>query len=332
MQIWWTGVVTAAFVAGCGDSPPRPAAAPSVAFDAGAPVTGRCTGTEGAGGSGAADAGARYVIDSLQRPTTSSTARDFGCDLDGNGTPDNQLGNVGSALRGFWDQQDELDAWLEAGQLVELLRLQGGVPPVDGPIEVELVRGCHDMTTFDPAAAFGGMGVFRVAGQASHLSGTISNGVGSLSGDSADLALPFFVAPRERGAFVTAVFGVQLAHVRITPEGLMEGNLCGAMPQANVEGLVLPELANALHDRVALGGEAAVMLCQIFDLGARVCASRPEDCAHFGPTNPPPAGCMRPEDLAANPVVLSVLKADVTLQGRRGMSFGYRFTAVPARF
>src|SRR5256885_6957354 len=66
----------------------------------------------------------RYVVDGITIPTTTNQARDLGDDLDGDGVPENQLGNVIAALAGQTDVTHHVDDILAGGRIAMAVQVR----------------------------------------------------------------------------------------------------------------------------------------------------------------------------------------------------------------
>lgn len=328
------GFATALCAAGCGDGG-------SGAAGSGGGTGG--TGGMGTGGMGMAGMGSggippaamsvgKYVSNKITLPSTSSQARDLGCDLDGNGVPDNQLGNILSALRGMVDTQMGIDDAVNKGSVLVLFDVKsdsGAMTAAAGHAGVSVALGKYAGAMFDMATAFSGMGMFTIDGMKYDLAGSIANGVGNFGPGNLTLkiALVAGAAP-----FSAALVNASVANVTISTAGLMGGKICGAITESDLNNNVLPTIAMLLKDRVAQGGSTATTLCQIFDTMDPKCAATAAECANFSATMMPPAGCISDVEIKENAIIKSVLKPDVTLNGTKALSIGLGFTAVVAKY
>lgn len=305
-----------------------PGTAGSVADAAAAPSCGPAAPLDRCGSAGARpDAGAaasdgpqgQWFARLLDLPTRTSEARVLGCNLDGLGEEDNQLGNILAAMNSQGVNADTSNADLiQAGELVVLL----GPSPEGLAVGIGAPRGA-----FDPSAAFAGEGQFDLTCLPSQLAGSAALAAGQTY-QGTRLALPLAIAGGAPSTY-------DLEHVSLTilslGDGVLAARLCGAIDPCALRERVLPGLAAALGARIAGGGDTAVTFCQNFDVQGR-CAPRAEDCGAFGPGHPAPAGCIRAEDLLDTPLVKSLFRPDVTLDGVGYLSLGLRLEAVPARF
>ncbi len=304
---------------------------------------GAAGGTGGAGGSAGGMAGAgginmnavsvgKYVANKVTLPSTSSQARDLGCDLDGNGTPDNQLGNILSALRGMVDTQAGIDDAVNAGSVLVLFDVKsdsGAMTAAAGHAGITVNLGKYSAAMFDMAMAFSGMGMFTLDGMKYDLGGSIAGGVGNFGPGNLTLKIALVAG----GApFSAALIQASVNNVTISTAGLMGGKICGAITETDLNTNVIPTIATLLKDRVAAGGSTASTLCQIFDTMDPKCAANSADCANFGPMMMPPANCISMTEITENAIIKSVLKPDVTLGGVKALSLGLGFTAVGAKF
>ncbi len=333
----------ALLVAGCGDG--GSGAGGSGGGTAGSGGSGGGSGSSGGGGTAGGAAGmtggtypadamsaGKYVANKITLPSTSTQSKELGCDLDGNGVPDNQLGNILSALRGMIDTQMGIDDAVNTGSvlvLFDVVSKSGIMTAASGQAGVAVNLGKYSSAMFNMATAFSGMGMFMIDGMQYKLGGSIANGVGNFGPGNLTLkiALVAGTAP-----FSADLISASVANVAISATGLMGGKICGAITEMDLNNKVLPTIANLLKDKVAGGGSTATTLCQLFDTMDPKCAATAADCANFGPTMMPPANCISDVEIRENAIIKSVLKPDVTLNGTKALSLGLGFTAVVARF
>jgi len=251
------------------------------------------------------------VTDRVDLPTSATLARDFGCDLDESGTPDNQLANVLAALKGWLDVRAPEDEAVRAGEI--LLVLSQGAGSLEATLAVPAGPA-------GPSASWSGRELRAACGSATLAAS--SEEAGRFDGDR--LTVPLALVPGQHAT------PLDLTHVRVTLDGRGGAKICGAIELCQLVERFLPALVTYLERRIAGGGEAARDDCLLFDVHAR-CAPNPDHCAAFGAGRGPPPGCLRAEDVLESPITRAVLKPDVTLGGVPRMSVGLSVTLVEAR-
>ena len=181
------------------------------------------------------------VVHRLAFPTSAS---DYARDMDGDGKPDNRLGQIVSVVGPFMPFQAELDGAMQKGNVLHLLTVYA-VSPKDAPqATVRAIMGLDgdedplnnlidraNLRT-DPASAV------RV------LRGSIRNGRLRVEGQ---LAL---TAPLGPGILVVVSTDQAVLEATITPEGLVDGVASGAVAWDRVENELLPPMAKQLSNNL----------------------------------------------------------------------------------
>jgi hypothetical protein len=224
------------------------------------------------------------VIRALRLPATSSEARALGCDLDVSGAVDNQLGNILAVLssQGLAIQQN-VDSAISTGNLLELVDLRTNTTLLNSSDAIiDIIPGCSPAPVFDPSLVFGSMGQLFPDGPADRLSGNISNGLGTFGPGTVTLEVPL-LGGNSPTLETFALVGARITEVRISIAGLMQGKICGALQQTDIDRL-------RSFAAVALG---------------------------------------IPPD---SPILSSILRPDIMIDGQSVLSMGIGFTAVSVSF
>lgn len=296
------------------------------------PGSGSDAGTTDAGGSDAGTPVTRhFVFESITFPTNNSAAREAAVDLNGDGALDNQMGMVFGTLntQGL-EANPDMQKAIDTGAAIQLL----SVVSLDGnaAVTIRAVPGLDPM----PAACSGstdtvcrhhldGLASFTASStMVAALTGGVMADGGVLTSATAPLTLQvsFFGGP--------ASLALQHPHVSINPAadaGLTEGVVAGAILESDVNAVVVPAIAAGMQAHVtadcsdlanppACGCMAGSLGRSLLDLAD----ASPRDCQ------------ITAADVAANSLFSSLLASDLMLDGRPALSFGTKFTAVPATF
>lgn len=317
-----------ALLAGCGGE----TALPSVPGDGGPP----------AGDASPPLGGAtyRYVVNKLSVP---QQRVEFALDLNGDGRPDDQFGNIVAALAAQnFDVQGAVDQSVARGDAVHLIALQTDDASLanDDSVGFGFLVGLPR-----PNPDFGGAGAFAVDGAlpAAQLNGKL--GGGSFASDdprpappprdlTVKLALAAGATPVAltlHGAIVTCKTGVD---AQSGAPGLLTGQIHGSLKQRQVQTDVIPAIAAALTEAIAAapGSPQAQQIKALFDTGG---------CGGAKAND----GLIDACEVATNMVIQNVLAPDVDLYDANGawapnpknadkdsLSIGLGFTAVRATF
>lgn len=298
------------------DSPPD--APPDVPFDAPIPPANHF----------------HYAMSTLLVPMNNTQARDYGLDLNGDQTVDNQLGMVMGTLStmGFEIQAATSDQ-VNRGQIIELFDLGAdsfttaafatfaayiGATPMPPPCNNASDTICRRHLT--------GAGTFTIAPTSPTnppLTGAISAGM--MTTTAGHLVVPLTMVFGSTPIYVT-LLGAKVQLAQASDPAIMSLKLTGGVTQTDVNTKLIP----AMRD----GMEAAVM----------------KDCTAL--SSPPQCGCPSQSngqtminlfdtnnncsisvmEVQNNSLIQSLLAPDVTLEGQQCLSFGMRATAVKAGF
>jgi hypothetical protein len=280
---------------------------------------------------------ARWVVDRLLLPLQSS---DYAIDLNGNGVPDNQFGNIVAALtlQGT-DVMKQVNDNIAAGEDVRLVEIESSDPA----LTTDLCAVASALTGLAMPAGDGGvMGPFAI-------DTTVPPGrfVGGLMGGVFDSPSPVTTtAPVTAGVRLpitgAAPIAVPLigAHLGFTIAGgaIMTGQLHGAIRKEVVQGTIIPAIVMGLNAKIAKDPTNASnqSLLTMFDVGG---------CTNPDGSQAKTDGKVDICEFASNLTIKNVLAPDVQMFDAAGhyapnpanttkdsLSFGVAFTAVPASF
>jgi hypothetical protein len=322
----FTAFAMAGALAGCGGTDPTA-------------TTANCTPTMGME--------AKYVANTLTVPQSKS---DYAMDLNGDGKPDNQLGNIIGALTAQnLDTQMGVDMALAMGNVVLLLDQTGADLTNNDCNQVTVQTGNMQANpkfdgtdTFTVNSAFGGGSFF----------GKIMSGMFS-STPPATAATPTTVVvqlPLVAGSDPVEL-DITGAHIQFTASNgsISKGQINGAIKNDDVQNKIIPNVAKLLSDKVASGQGMAntnAQILSIFDTGG---GDPSPDCNGYckgidGVCGVPMDGKIQVCEVATNSIIKNVLAPDVQMfQGgvykpnsknemKDSLSLGLSFTAVKASF
>jgi hypothetical protein len=222
----------------------------------------------------------RYVQDGVQLPT-GSAATNMAADLDGNGSPDNRLGNVLGALANFGiDLQGKADEMIRAGNVIarDLVEDRGA--------RWQVLLG---ESTSDPD--FSGNGAFAIADNSPDdavLTGHISQG--RFEGGPAPVAVYMAIG---RVPITFHLVGTQLRGSVSETDGDLY--MAGGIMASEISTQLIPAAAQIINDYVAEHPGDANGMLEILDLDAD--------------------GVVTAAELSQNELVSDLLEPDVDLLG-----------------
>jgi hypothetical protein len=291
-------------------------------------ATGGSGGVSGTPGDGGSDADAdvpkqsfRYVTDAITLPHDNAK---FMADVDGDATPENQLGQIISAFVANVDIQAAQDASIAAGVGLELFELKTSDTALQNDASAQLLAF---RATTTPSPDFSGTGAFTIDSAVTSitLAGALSSGV-FLSTPPPNGAAPPKLMVRVALFGDLPVIGARVTF-STTATGLTQGQINGAVVQADVDAVIVPSLTQHVDSMVKQVPctDECMTAQQIFD------------------TNDD--GMVSETEFKSNPLVQSVLQPDVDLIDGAGnysptvtnanpdsLSVGFGFTAVKATF
>lgn len=273
-----------------------------------------------------------YVVNKIELPTSAADAIQLGFNLDNseNGRPKNAFGQILSAILGLGDYRervsDEIDARIAGGELIHLLDVQA--VSLEDAERVGFLPFLGDDPDGDPADNWPGPEFYTTTTEGSTAVGTIQGG--GLFARRGRLPLAFAL-PNVPELVVLDLRAAEVAAF-ITADG-MAGAIGGAIIEADIDRVLMPVLQLALQEMVNEDCDENGV-CTASSLGQTVLNlfDRDDD------------GVVTLEEVRDNALIRSLFTPDVDLFDQDGnynpradgvkdsLSFGVRFTAVPAEF
>jgi hypothetical protein len=294
-----------------------------------------------------------YIANKVLVPTTNTQAREYGLDLNGDKTVDNQLGMVLSTLGSMgFDIQATLDKAVAVADIVLLVDFQTKDFTNTTAAGIQVFLGDKAMVT--PSACNTGEVYNETTntGCGHHLTGTGMFAVSSSSPTNALLG----------GKIVNGTFtggpGKLSLQISFGDSGAVQLDLIGA--RAKGSALSDASLGTASSGGVVMGGaitKSDIDMKVIPAIQAQIAPIIAEDCPQ--PTMPPGCGCMADstgktilglfdtkladgsegkdcavsvDEIKTNSLIVSLLAPDVTIDGKEALSLGIKATAVKGEF
>jgi hypothetical protein len=269
-----------------------------------------------------------YILDNLTWPATSNEARADGFDLDGNGTIDNQLGNVTASMSSMgFDLQTPQDQAIARGTVLMLADVQAddlttatgagytmyvGTNPSPAPCNGSTDTVCgHHLTgtaTFDAAAT----------PRDAQLIGSITGN--QLTAGPGHLSMQLSIVT---GTPVTIT--LLAAHAKLTTMPFVHGILGGAIPMTDFHDKIYPAMQTSFAATIAADctgqnppgcgcaqNSTGATLIQLFDQNQDCTVSEPE--------------------IENNSLIHALFDSDVTVEGQAALSVGFAVTGVGATY
>jgi hypothetical protein len=288
-----------------------------------------------------------YVANAVYVPTSNTQAREYGLDLNADGTVDNQLGMVLSTLAGMgFDIQATLDTAVAEGSIILLADFQtkdftnttaAGIQVFLG--DMPMPAACNSGEMYNETTKTGckhhldGTASFTIAaGSPSNASlggkivnGTFTGGPGNLSlqialGGTDAINLDLIGARAKASAITETAIGG-------TSGGVI---FAGAVTKDDIDNKVIPAIQKQLVPIIT------------------------RDCPGTDPLSTPPCMCaadstgktilglfdvaptkdcmVSVEEIKTNSLIVSLLAPDVTIDGKMALSLGIKATAVKATY
>ena len=287
-----------------------------------------------------------YVANAVYVPTSNTQAREYGLDLNADGTVDNQLGMVLSTLAGMgFDIQATIDTAVAEGSIILLADFQtkdfmnttaAGVQVFLGENPTPAACGAGEMYT--PMTKTGckkhldGNGSFSIAAsspQNAALGGKIVNG--TFTGGPGDLSLQIALGGTD--AIKLDLIGARAKGSAITDAQIGSGTsggivFGGAVTKEDIDTKVIPAIQAQLvpiimEDCTEPTMPATGCGCMADSTGKTILGlfdTSPKDCA------------VSVDEIKNNSLIVSLLAPDVTINGKMALSLGIKATAVKATY
>jgi hypothetical protein len=274
-----------------------------------------------------------YVIDHLTVPTSTAEANQAGLDLDANGTVDNKLGGVIATLATMGvDAAATVTQSIDRGDSILLARIgttsfadaaqatfqtfagaDPSIAPCNGDTDTECRHHLQGTASFSAMPDPGGK----------PLLGTF--GGGTFYGSGGELVVRLAVLGADPIDLVLMGSKAQIQMATDTTIG--KAQLAGAVSQDDIDNKILPAVhenmtAAVAHDCTALTSPPA---CG--------CATSSDGKSALATFDKDPVDCQISfTEIADNVLVKAMMKPDVTIDGKMGVSLGVTATAVMAQF
>ena len=280
-----------------------------------------------------------YVANKIFVPTSSNESREFGLDLNGDGTVDNQLGATLAALKSQanFDIQATIDTSVNEGSIILLVDFQSksftsssgagmqvflGKNPMPAPC-----NGSADMTCAHHLDGNGSFEVDTTGPQNAALAGKIVGG--TFTAGPGDLALQIAIGG-------TQPISLNLIGARVKASGISETGIgtassggaifAGAVSKDDIDTKIIPAIAPQLETTIARDCNMLTMPpgcgCMASSTGATIINffDANHDCH------------VTTDELKSNSLVMSLLQPDVTINGVMALSIGIKATAVTGTY
>lgn len=276
-----------------------------------------------------------YVIDSVQVPTTNLEARNFGQDLDGNTTIDNQLGQVLAtfAAQGFEVQAATTES-VDRGTSITLLDLFANNFTTEPAATIAAFVGANPMpaacaSANDPTCRhhLTGTASFTIPMASATnppLAGTIT--AGALTTTAGAMAVPISIVPGAAPILVKLV-GAKVVASQISAAKITTMKVGGAVTLAEMDATVYPAMRDGFQVVVAKDCN------QLASPPACGCAAGSDGKNWLQLLDSAPADCqITIAEIKASALFQSLFAPDVSINGQMAISFGFQATAVAAAF
>jgi hypothetical protein len=296
-----------------------------------------------------------YVVNKALVPTNNNESREYGLDLNNDGTPDNQLGMVLGTLAGMgFDIQATIDTAVLKGSISLLMDVQTADTTFMSSAATGLAvyigsnpqpAACNTgedvtCTTAKPAVCTGcghqfdaPGGTFTAATNSdAALAGKIVGG--TFTGGPGDLSIQIAIGG-------TMPIPLNLLGARAKATGMSDANLgtasgttvsggvvlAGAITQDDINNNIIPAVVNQLTPTIA---RDCTMLSSPPGCG---CADGSTGKTIIGLFDTAPADCMvSVAEVKSNSLIMSLLAPDVTIDGKMALSLGIKVAAEKATF
>lgn len=274
----------------------------------------------------------QYAIGSIAMPMNNNEAREYGLDLNGDATVDNQLGMIFATLEGQgFSVADTVRESLLRGNAIMLAELQTTAFDEASAAGLRTDLGANPVPSActDPADLMTCGMHLETRAHYDVLPQTASNlGVGPF--DAGRLIAPLGTLPIAIGIDPAAPLRVDLraAKIRVTEASPAGAKLviAGGILESDVDEVVIPEvtrnLARIVHDECGVpntgttcgcpSGKRAALIQRYFDDNG--------DCS------------IEAVEVSDNSIIRSLFSTDLRIDGREMLSFGIGATLVPATF
>jgi hypothetical protein len=294
-----------------------------------------------------------YVASKLSVPTNNNQAREFGLDLNGDKTVDNQLGMVLGTLAGQgFDVQGTIDQAIAEASIILLADFQSSSFDSTSAAGLQIKLGdmetpaaCNAGETYKCTLAGGaecnsGDTGCTCAGCGKHLTGAGTFTISASSPDNAAVAgkvvggtftggpgdITLQIALGSAQGIELDLIGARAKATGITETGMTSLIIAGALTKEDLDGKVIP----AIHAQIApiitedcptpaaadcgcVAGSTGKTILNLFD-------TMPKDCG------------VTVDEIKNNTLIQSLLAPDVKINGKDALSLGIKAVAVKGTF
>lgn len=307
------------------------------------PMIAACGGDDGEGNVVPEGEHYAYVANKILVPTTNTQAREYGLDLNKDGTVDNQLGMVLSTLGSMgFDIQTTIDKSVAEGSIILLVDFQtkdfmnttaAGIQVFLG--DNEMPAACNANETYNEMTKMGcgrhlvPNSMFSIAAnspQNASLGGKTVNG--TFNGGPGDLSLQIALGGTD--AIQLNLIGARAKASAISAESIGSGTsggvvFGGAITKEDIDTKVIPQIQMQLGPIITRDCPAAMpttCTCMDNSTGKTILGlfDSNKDCT------------VSVDEIKTNSLIVSLLSPDVTIDGKMALSLGIKATAVKAQY
>jgi hypothetical protein len=275
----------------------------------------------------------RYVLDNLRVPQTNAQSYQYGLDLDGDTTVDNQLGMVLSTFSGMGvSVQPEVTRYVDRGQILSLLDLAAYDLAASETAEAILLEGGAPTPTpcidggdtvcrrhLDGAASFA-----VIPSNAMPMPGALETGV--FHGDGGRLTA-YIGFPGGTGPISMQVLGARAQIATLSDSSVGLAVLAGGVSKVALDMQIIPSMRDSFMLAVM---RDCMMLTSPPACG---CASASDGKNYLGLFDTGVKDCdISISEVQNNSLIAVLFEPDITIEGQPCLSVGFGATAVRATF
>jgi len=274
------------------------------------------------------------VANKIFVPTSSTESREYGLDLNGDGTVDNQLGATLAALKsqGGFDVQTTIDKSVNEGSIILLADFQTKDFTSSAAAGIQVFLGknpmpapCNGSADTTCAHHLDGTGSFDVDPSGptnAALAGKIV--AGTFTGGPGNLSLQIAIGGTM--PIQLDLIGAKVKATGISATGITSAIFAGAVTKNDIDTKIIPAIQPQLETTImrdcnmltspptcgCTSGSTGATILSFFDAN--------KDCS------------VSLDELKTNSLVMSLLQPDVTIDGQMALSIGIKATTVNATY
>jgi hypothetical protein len=275
-----------------------------------------------------------FVANKVFVPTSSTESREYGLDLNGDGTVDNQLGATLAALKSQanFDVQATIDTSVSQGSIILLVDFQTKDFTSSSAAGIEVFLGkdpmpapCNGSADTTCGHHLDGTGMFTVdpnGPQNAALAGKIVGG--TFSGGPGNLSLQLAIGGTN--PIQLNLIGARVKASGISETGITSAILAGAVTKDDIDTKIIPAITPQLATTIMRDCNMPTMPpgcgCTSGSTGATIISffDANKDCM------------VTTDELKMNSLVMSLLQPDVTIDGQMALSIGIKATTVKGTY